>query len=61
MVPISFTSDHIETLYEMDHTYKGVALESGFESYSRVKPPGEDPRLAACLKDILVSHGFGAH
>ncbi len=59
MVPISFTSDHIETLYEMDHTYKNLALESGFSHYSRVRPAGEDPRLAACLRDILVNHGFG--
>lgn len=59
MVPISFTSDHIETLYEMDCTYKELALSSGFAYYSRVRPAGEDPRLASCLRDILVNHGFG--
>lgn len=58
MVPISFTSDHIETLFEMDHTYKNLALEKGFRHYSRVRPPGEDLRLAECLKDVLISHGF---
>ena len=60
MVPISFTSDHIETLFEMDQTYRDLALQQGFAHYSRVKPPGEDLRLAECLRDVLVMHGFGA-
>lgn len=58
LVPISFTSDHIETLYEMDVTYKELALSSGFKAYHRVAPPNDDPRFAACLRDILLSHGF---
>ena len=28
VVPIAFTSDHIETLYEIDIQYKGVRCES---------------------------------
>ena len=31
--PVSFTLDHIETLYEMDVTYKEKALAGGFQSY----------------------------
>jgi ferrochelatase len=58
MVPISFISDHIETLYEMDVTYKESALKNGFSTYARVRCPNDDPQFAACLKDILIQHGF---
>lgn len=58
MVPISFISDHIETLYEMDVTYKEIALKNGFSTYARVRCPNDDPQFAACLKDILIQHGF---
>ncbi len=58
IVPISFTSDHIETLYEMDHTYRALALASGFKGYSRAAPSNDDPELAACLADVLRQHGY---
>lgn len=32
-VPISFTSDHIETLFEVEHQYMPVIREQGFEPY----------------------------
>lgn len=56
--PISFTSDHIETLYEMDVTYKEQALAGGFKSYYRVMGANEDIELTNCLADILYSHGL---
>lgn len=58
MVPISFVSDHIETLFEMDHTYRNLALSSGFSSFHRVTPANSDPELAECLANILDQHGF---
>ncbi len=58
IVPISFVSDHIETLFEMDHTYRDLALKSGFTSYQRVTPANSDPVLAECLAQTLVQHGF---
>jgi len=58
LVPISFTADHIETLYEMDHTYQHLALQSGFKRYARAVPSNDDPELAACLADALKAHGF---
>ncbi|MEN9833946.1 MAG: hypothetical protein RL011_139 [Pseudomonadota bacterium] len=58
LVPISFTADHIETLYEMDHTYRELALASGFKRYARVVPSNDDPELAASLVDALQAHGF---
>jgi ferrochelatase len=58
IVPISFTSDHIETLWEMDHTYRELALSSGFTAYARVAPANDDPELAACLAELLLNAGL---
>ena len=58
LFPVSFTSDHIETLYEMDVTYKEQALECGFTSYQRVLAANTDSKFTQCLKDILIQHGF---
>lgn len=58
LVPVSFTSDHIETLFEMDHTYRELALTVGFKSYARATPSNDDPELAACLADVLRQHGY---
>ena len=58
LFPVSFTSDHIETLYEMDVTYKEQALASGFASYQRVLAANTDIKFTQCLKDVLVQHGF---
>lgn len=56
--PISFTSDHIETLYEMDITYKEQALKDGFQTYQRVSGANDDKKFTECLVDILRSHGL---
>ena len=58
MVPISFVSDHIETLYEMDMLYKDMAFEGGFKHYFRVSVPNEDQKLAKCLRDVLRTYGL---
>jgi protoheme ferro-lyase len=42
----------------MDVTYKEIALKNGFSTYARVRCPNDDPQFAACLKDILIQHGF---
>ncbi|HLG14473.1 MAG TPA: ferrochelatase [Blastocatellia bacterium] len=36
LVPVSFVSEHIETLYELDILYRNVAREVGIEEYRRV-------------------------
>jgi ferrochelatase len=58
LVPPSFVSDHIETLYEMDITYRALALQHGFATYARVRCPNDDPYLARCFTDILLQHGL---
>jgi protoporphyrin/coproporphyrin ferrochelatase len=36
LVPVSFVSEHIETLYELDILYRDVAREVGLSGYKRV-------------------------
>jgi len=36
LVPVSFVSEHSETLYEMDILYRDVAAEAGIANYRRV-------------------------
>lgn len=43
VVPISFVSDHIETLEEIDQEYKELAEESGITGWSRVPALNIDP------------------
>lgn len=58
MVPISFVSDHIETLYEMDVTYRDLAMQAGFSGWRRVRLPNDEERLASCLAEALLHHGL---
>jgi ferrochelatase len=54
-IPISFVSEHIETLYELDILYKDLAMELGFASYRRVAAFNTDPRFISALADLAIS------
>jgi len=56
MVPISFVSDHIETLYEIDMLYRDMAVELGMELRST---PGlnDDPEFIDGLRQLVLSCG----
>ena len=58
IVPLSFVSDHIETLYEMDVTYRNLALSKGFKNMLRARVPNEDPKFAVVLYDTLIDMGL---
>jgi protoporphyrin/coproporphyrin ferrochelatase len=53
IVPISFVSDHIETLFELDQLYAGVAREHGISQYSRARCFNGDPQFSRVLYSIL--------
>jgi protoporphyrin/coproporphyrin ferrochelatase len=53
-VPISFVSDHIETLYEIDILYKGLADEAGIEHFRGTKALGCDPGFVDSMADLVV-------
>ena len=49
VVPMSFVSEHIETLHELDIEYRHVANAAGIRTYRRVAAPGTDPSYIRCL------------
>ncbi|HEX4998282.1 MAG TPA: ferrochelatase [Terriglobia bacterium] len=53
IVPISFVSEHIETLYELDILYKKVAKDAGLVDLRRVPTLNSDPAFIAALADIV--------
>ena len=54
MVPVSFVSDHIETLYEIDILYKELAMSSGILEYRRTESLNTDPAFISALAKILM-------
>ena len=51
-VPIAFVSEHLETLYDMDHLAKDSALAAGALDYLRVPALGTRPDFIAALADV---------
>jgi ferrochelatase len=53
-VPISFVSEHIETLEEIDMEYRELALESGVQRWGRVPALNTNARFIEDLADAVV-------
>ena len=49
IAPISFVSEHSETLVELDRDYRRIAESCGVPGYYRVPAIGTDPRFIAAL------------
>ncbi|KAJ1678608.1 ferrochelatase hem15 [Spiromyces aspiralis] len=56
LVPVAFTSDHIETLFELDIEYAELAKEHGVEQYLRVPSLNDNPTFIRGLAEIVKSH-----
>jgi ferrochelatase len=56
VVPIAFTSDHIETLHEIDIEYKELAEKSGIGRFERAPALNDDRLFLNALADIVASH-----
>ncbi|XP_037341039.2 ferrochelatase, mitochondrial [Pungitius pungitius] len=57
MVPIAFTSDHIETLHELDIEYGQVlGEECGVENIRRAESLNGNPLFMKALADLVQSH-----
>ena len=52
VVPISFVSDHIETLYEIDMLYKDMAQKLGI-NLRRTESLNTSPKFIEALRDIV--------
>ena len=53
VVPISFVSEHIETLEEIDIEYREIATEAGVSNFRRVPALDTDPTFIASLADLV--------
>lgn len=54
IVPISFVSDHIETLYEVDQLFAHAARAAGITTFRRIPSLNDDPRFLDALTDIVL-------
>eukprot|EP00002_Diphylleia_rotans_P021175 TRINITY_DN4123_c0_g1_i1.p1 TRINITY_DN4123_c0_g1~~TRINITY_DN4123_c0_g1_i1.p1 ORF type:complete len:389 (-),score=88.19 TRINITY_DN4123_c0_g1_i1:109-1275(-) len=56
VVPVSFTSDHIETLFEIDQTYTELAKKCGYANFVRAESLNTGPLFIEALADTVVDH-----
>lgn len=56
VVPIAFTSDHIETLSELDREYGEVAHKAGITQYRRAPALNDRPLFLDALAEIAREH-----
>lgn len=56
VVPIAFTSDHIETLSELDREYGHLAKDVGITQYKRAPALNALPRFLDTLGDVVHEH-----
>jgi ferrochelatase len=54
VVPISFVSDHIETLHELEIEYKDIARDAGIENYVVMQGLNDSETFVAALKKITM-------
>ena len=56
VVPIAFTSDHIETLHELDIEYGELAEKSGIAEYKRAPALNDLPQFLDAMAAIVHEH-----
>ncbi|KAJ2722881.1 ferrochelatase hem15 [Coemansia sp. Benny D115] len=56
MVPVAFTSDHIETLFELDIEYAEVAEEAGITQFMRAEALNDYPPFIDALATLVKEH-----
>ena len=54
VVPISFVTDHVETLYEIDQELAHLARELGFVTFRRTAALNDDPGFIRALAGLIV-------
>ena len=56
IVPISFVSDHVETLFELDIEYRHVAEKAGIENYIVMKGLNDSKLFIDALSDLVKNN-----
>jgi protoporphyrin/coproporphyrin ferrochelatase len=54
VVPISFVSEHIETLEEIDIEYRELAEEAGIHTFNRVPALDTHPTFVTAMTDLVL-------
>jgi ferrochelatase len=57
VVPVSFVSDHIETLYEIDFQYSALARKLGIEHFRRSESLNTSPKFIEALAELVLAGG----
>lgn len=55
-VPIAFTSDHVETLFEIDIEYMEEAHEAGIKHFHRAPALNEEPLFIQAQAEVVAAH-----
>lgn len=55
IIPISFVSDHIETLFELDIEYRQVANQCGIENYKVMKGLNDSDLFIDALYELVLN------
>jgi protoporphyrin/coproporphyrin ferrochelatase len=61
IVPVSFVSDHIETLYEIDILYRELVAEAGIPDFRRAPALNVMPRFIEALRDLVLREAARAN
>lgn len=61
VVPVSFVSDHIETLYEIDVEYGELARSLGFDAFRRSPSLNTRPSFIRALAQLVRERGAALH
>ena len=54
MVPVSFVSDHIETLHEIDQDVREEAVGAGIRQFEMMAGLNDSPRFIRALADLVL-------
>ncbi len=60
VVPVSFVSEHVETLHELDVRLAATAAEAGITTFLRVPALNDSPAFIAALRDIVLAAAVDA-
>jgi protoporphyrin/coproporphyrin ferrochelatase len=55
VIPVSFVTEHIETLHEINIEARELAVKAGIEQFEMIAAVGDSPNFIAALADLVTS------
>lgn len=59
MVPVAFTSDHLETLFELNIEYRHLAGEKGINQFEMTEGLNDSPHFISALENLVLENISG--